>query len=353
MFERYTEKARRTIFFARYEASQFGSPTIETEHLLLGLMREDKALTNRFLHAHGSAESIRKQIEAHTPIREKLSTKVDLPLSNECKRVLAFATEEAERLGHEHIGTEHLLLGLMREEGGSAAQMLREREVDIEEIRVEVAAAPPGLPPWELERRRQLAALPPEEQEKIRQLSKEARARIREVIEGRQQAKIKPFPGQSIYDRCTEDAKQSLVLAHVEASQFGSPCIEVEHVLLGALRVGKAHLDLFLPDIELTRLLRAQVEEHTLFCEDVSNRMGTPSTTECRRAMFFAAEEADRLQSERIGPEHLLLGILREEHSFAARILRERGAELNRIRKELATPPHEPSQDSAKPGQPE
>ena len=112
MFERYTEKARRVIFFARYEASQFGSPYIETEHLLLGLLREDKALTNRFLRSHASVESIRKQIEAHTTIREKVSTSVDLPLSNECKRVLAYAAEEAERLGHKHIGTEHLLLGL-------------------------------------------------------------------------------------------------------------------------------------------------------------------------------------------------------------------------------------------------
>jgi len=100
MFERYTEKARRVIFFARYEASQFGSPYIETEHLLLGLLREDKALTTRFLRSHTSVESIRKQIEAHTTIREKVSTSVDLPLSNECKRVLAYAAEEAERLGH-------------------------------------------------------------------------------------------------------------------------------------------------------------------------------------------------------------------------------------------------------------
>jgi ATP-dependent Clp protease ATP-binding subunit ClpC len=81
MFERYTEKARRVIFFARYEASQFGSPYIETEHLLLGLLREDKALTNRFLRNHASVESIRKQIEGHTTIREKVSTSVDLPLS--------------------------------------------------------------------------------------------------------------------------------------------------------------------------------------------------------------------------------------------------------------------------------
>ncbi len=124
MFERYTEKARRVIFFARYEASQFGSPYIETEHLLLGLLREDKALTNRFLRSHASVESIRKQIEQHTTIREKVSTSVDLPLSNECKRVLAYAAEEAERLSHKHIGTEHLLLGLLREEKCFAAEIL-------------------------------------------------------------------------------------------------------------------------------------------------------------------------------------------------------------------------------------
>ena len=89
MFERYTEKARRVIFFARYEASQFGSPYIETEHLLLGLLREDKALANRFLRSHAAVESIRKQIEGHTTIREKVSTSVDLPLSHASGNLLA------------------------------------------------------------------------------------------------------------------------------------------------------------------------------------------------------------------------------------------------------------------------
>jgi ATP-dependent Clp protease ATP-binding subunit ClpC len=139
MFERYTEKARRVIFFARYEASQFGSPYIETEHLLLGLLREDKALTNRFLRQHSSVESIRKQIEGHTTIREKVSTSVDLPLSNECKRVLAYAAEEAERLSHKHIGTEHLLLGLLREEKCFAAEILHERGLRLATIREELA----------------------------------------------------------------------------------------------------------------------------------------------------------------------------------------------------------------------
>ncbi len=138
MFERYTEKARRVIFFARYEASQFGSPFIETEHLLLGLLREDKQLANRFLRSNNAVDVIRKQIEGHTTIREKVSTSVDLPLSHECKRVLAYGAEEAERLNHKHIGTEHLLLGLLREEKCFAAEILHERGLRLSTIREEL-----------------------------------------------------------------------------------------------------------------------------------------------------------------------------------------------------------------------
>ena len=122
-----------------YEASQFGSPYIETEHLLLGLLREDKALANRFLRSHAAIESIRKQIEAHTTVREKVSTSVDLPLSHECKRVLAYGAEEAERLSHKHIGTEHLLLGLLREEKSFAAEILHERGLRLSAVREEIS----------------------------------------------------------------------------------------------------------------------------------------------------------------------------------------------------------------------
>src|SRR2546429_1724423 len=139
MFERYTEKARRVIFFARYEASQFGSPYIETEHLLLGLLREDKALANRFLRSHAAVESNRKQIQGHTTIREKVSPSAELPLSHEFKRVLAYGAEEAERLSHKHIGTEHLLLGLLREEKCFAAEILHERGLRLSTIREELA----------------------------------------------------------------------------------------------------------------------------------------------------------------------------------------------------------------------
>jgi ATP-dependent Clp protease ATP-binding subunit ClpC len=96
MFERYTEKARRLIFFACCEASQFGSPYIETEHFLPGLLREKKAFTQQFLGSF--VESIRNQIESQNDHSREIPTSVDLPLSNECEPVLAYASEEAERL---------------------------------------------------------------------------------------------------------------------------------------------------------------------------------------------------------------------------------------------------------------
>jgi len=145
MFERYTEKARRTIFFARYEASQFGSPCIESEHLLLGLLRENKALTNCFLHSHASVESIRKEIEEHTTIRGKVSTPIDLPLSDECKRILAYGAEEADRLSHKFIGTEHLFLGVLREQGCFGAKLLTDRGVSLDGARSQIAAQPPEM----------------------------------------------------------------------------------------------------------------------------------------------------------------------------------------------------------------
>ena len=140
MFERYTEKARRTIFFARYEASQFGAPQIEMEYLLLGLLREDKNLVARFFSRLGaSLDSIRQEIESRTQQRERISTSLDLALTKEAKQALAFATEEADRLGHRHINTEHLLLGLLRVEDSLTAQILSKIGLRLSDVREEIA----------------------------------------------------------------------------------------------------------------------------------------------------------------------------------------------------------------------
>jgi hypothetical protein len=133
MFERYTEKARRATFFARYEASQFGSPLIDTEHLLLGILRETEHV--RRMLPLDAPQAIRAQIEARTAGRPKIPTSVDLPLSNASKRVLAYGAEEAERLNHRHIGSEHLFLGLLREQNCLAAKLLEPFSVKLEQFR--------------------------------------------------------------------------------------------------------------------------------------------------------------------------------------------------------------------------
>ena len=139
MFERYTERARRVLFFARYEASQLGSISIETEHLLLGLIREGKGLTSRiFARSHLSLENIRKDIEGRTVFREKVSTSVEIPFSAETKRVLQYAAEEADRLLHNYIGTEHLLLGILREERSVAATILMEKGMRLHQVREDI-----------------------------------------------------------------------------------------------------------------------------------------------------------------------------------------------------------------------
>jgi ATP-dependent Clp protease ATP-binding subunit ClpC len=139
MFERYTEKARRVIFFARYEASQFGRSYIQSEHLLLGLLREDKLLAGLLAASHHSITSIREEIERRAPFLGGVSdTSAVMPFSDECKRILAYAEEEAERRTSKHIGTEHLLLGLLREENPLGSRILQERGVSFSDIRDEL-----------------------------------------------------------------------------------------------------------------------------------------------------------------------------------------------------------------------
>jgi hypothetical protein len=154
MFERYSEKARRTVFFARYEASVFGSPYIEIEHLLLGLLREDRTLRNKL--PSGAGEKIRKRIEEFAPAPgQRISTSVDLPLSKDSKRALTCAAEESAALGHPSIDCCHLLLGILRIETSTAAAVLREFGIEYASYRTEAAeltAVPPPPPLPKLER---------------------------------------------------------------------------------------------------------------------------------------------------------------------------------------------------------
>jgi ATP-dependent Clp protease ATP-binding subunit ClpC len=136
MLEKFTEKAKRILFLARYEASQTGSKVIGTEHMLLGIIKESEETTSElFSRSNINMELLRAELEARGPSRERTSTSVEIPFSDEVKRVLSFAEEEAERLLHPSIGTEHLLLGLLREENSTAGRILNEKGMSLYMVR--------------------------------------------------------------------------------------------------------------------------------------------------------------------------------------------------------------------------
>jgi ATP-dependent Clp protease ATP-binding subunit ClpC len=120
MFERYTEDARKVIFFARYEASLLGSPIIETEHLWLGLLRQSKKLMRQ--HAPKvTADVLLERLKRHGTDLERVSMAVEVPLSEEAKRALANAVEVADTHGQRYITAEYLVLALLRDGTPSAA----------------------------------------------------------------------------------------------------------------------------------------------------------------------------------------------------------------------------------------
>jgi ATP-dependent Clp protease ATP-binding subunit ClpC len=138
MFERFSERGRRAVYFSWHEASDLRCPQITTEHLLLGILREDKAVAGRL--GGGAEAAIRQELERLAPPnRAKIPTPGDLPLSEETKRALVVAIEEAEALQHQTVDTAHIVLGLLRVEECNAAKLLRKNGINYQQYRIDVA----------------------------------------------------------------------------------------------------------------------------------------------------------------------------------------------------------------------
>lgn len=156
MFTRFTLRALQVLFYARAEVSKMGSSAVEPEHILLGMLDEGKGLGCQILaRTGGPLDDIRSGVVRRLTRREKIRESDEIPFSASSQRVLEHAAEEAARLSHNHIGTEHLLLGLLREERSFAAEALVARGLSMESVReaiVELLSRgeqpePPGPPP--------------------------------------------------------------------------------------------------------------------------------------------------------------------------------------------------------------
>jgi len=317
MFERYTEAARRTIFFARYEASQAGSEYIESTHLLLGLLRADSGWVESALRTPEALESLRKQLGA-APAKERFSTTVDLPLSEESKQVLTYAAEEAERLDSKHIDGGHLLLGILRQENSAAAKALRERGVALEIVRTEMAEGAT----LNAELHRLVDRLPPAN------LRKAAR-----MLEGlaTQQRPAEFWPESGPFSRFTEKARRVIFFARYEASTLGSPEIGPEHLLLGVLREDKAVAIAFLKSHAELEAVRKEIEQRQPAGEKSSTSLDLPLSKGGHQVAVRAREEAEAMGHQAAATPHLLLGVLRAG-DWVAELLTKRGVTLEAVR---------------------
>jgi ATP-dependent Clp protease ATP-binding subunit ClpC len=141
MFEKYTEKAKKVLFLARYEASQVGGRVIGSDHLLLGLIKEgDDLVRDLFQRSGVNVDLLRAELEARGPSGEKLAAPIEIPFSEETKKILACAEEEAERLLHPYVSDEHILLGLLRVEDSAAGRLLAEKGMRLYALREDTVA---------------------------------------------------------------------------------------------------------------------------------------------------------------------------------------------------------------------
>src|SRR5258705_6690339 len=150
MFERFTDRARRVVVLAQEEARMLNHNYIGTEHILLGLIHEGEGVAAKALESLGvSQEAVRRQVEEIIGQGERAPSG-HIPFTPRAKKVLELALREALQLGHNYIGTEHILLGLIREGEGVAAQVLVKLGADLNRVRqqgIQLLHAGPGTEP--------------------------------------------------------------------------------------------------------------------------------------------------------------------------------------------------------------
>ncbi len=329
MFEEYTPEARRVMFFANAFACQPNSTGINTEHLLLALERENLALVNRFLSNKITNETLSNQIAKN--MRESTAFSIsplEIRFTDAGEQVLSFAMEEAARMSQRHVGIEHLLLGLLRSEKSPAARMLRERGADIARIREDLSTNPHQPPPKEERMRREI--------DELFTIVAKSQKRSSQGLENAARR-------EDTWARYTGKAQLLVFGATYEASRLGSPAVKTEHLLLCVLRTNIVRFSLFLPLADSSETICRHIEEHLGERKAITRSQQTlapeklPLSDEYQRVLNYADEESALLGSERIAPEHLLLGMLREKESYAALVLCKYGADIDHIRRELAT----------------
>lgn len=314
-----TPRAQEVFAIARTEADRLHHNYIGTEHVLLGLIALGKGVAVNVLSPLGlNLENVRAEVEKLTGTGPDNNSAVRAPYTPRVKKVLAFAREEARTLHHAYIGTEHLLLGLLREGNGMAAIALRNLGADLYRIRIEVLKeVDPHIIPTD---------------EVHQNMPKFDEPASKDWFESAEEALQEWKSGPNFTPR----AKRALILAGEEAKQLHHNFVGAEHILLGLIKLDVGVAAKLLGNLGLN-LEKARVEVEKLAGirtdEKISGRI--PYTPRAKRILGEAKKEAELLHHTFIGTEHILLGLLSETGGLAAEVFKNFKVDVEQLRKKI------------------
>src|SRR5258706_1814356 len=304
--ERFTQRARRVLSLAQEEAERLQHSYIGTEHLLLGLMREEGGVAGRVLRDLGlDPHRVEELVERMTRAGQRTAT-ARLDLSPGTKKVLELAVDEARRMGHHYIGTEHLLLGLVRQSDGIAIDVLRRLNVTHEEVR-----------------------------RQTRRVLQEANIRRKPPEPPATDTTQEPSLGRIIrspLNYLPSRWRLVLIYAIAETKRLKQVEVGVEHLLFALTCEQTDQTSLILQSAGL-----AQEKMRELLPQqptpDYNPDLSPDFSEELRGVFGWATEEAFKQGINHLCTQHLLLGILRQKENAAIDILKQQNIDLEKIEK--------------------
>jgi predicted dehydrogenase len=314
----FTPRAQQALALARKEADRFNHNFVGTEHLLLGLIALGQGVAITVLAKLGlHLENVRKEIEKQVGTGPDQKMVGNIPYTPRVKKVLALACKEARNLNHTYVGTEHILLGLLREGDGVAARVLTSLDINVEETRKEILRE---LDPNFGTAPRRFVANDPNKHESFSQ--------------------VVSSPTESanpLASEFTPRAQQVLALARREAERLNLSFVGSEHLLFGIIELGNgvawgvlANLGL---DLEKVRAEVAKLAGPGAVPRQVPGRF--PYDPRVKRVLAAASREAKNLDHAYIDTEHILLGLLKTKESVIGEVFISLNIDVEKTRLEI------------------
>jgi ATP-dependent Clp protease ATP-binding subunit ClpA len=327
-FDKFTEQAKKVFSLAREEAQRLQHNYIGTEHLLLGLVREEKGIAANVLHQLGiELHAVRDAVEFIIGRGDRIVLG-EIGLTPRAKQMIEYAVDEARQMNHHYIGTEHLLLGLLREGQGIAAGVLETLGVKLEQARSATLAVL-GVSSKETVqeiRQEEAGSLEIPDQDRVISLGplQEEDDRLPESSEG----------NTDRFNKFTARARRVMESAQEEAHHFQHNYIGTEHLLLGLIREERGTAAQVLLNLGVERVKVRSAVEYIIGSGTRIVLGETGLTPRSKKVLELAVDEARRMDHHYIGTEHLLLGLVREGEGIAAGVLESMGVNLEKARRQ-------------------